>query len=549
MTIAAYYTLLALPFIVAAWLVPFLLLKLILAWISLSLLVVSSAYWFNTASIFRKRSDGSLPWYSRWLFIPFLFAVGVYNRIARRRDKVPAVQRVSKGLFLGARLTAADMPQVHKQRIAAILDVTAEFAALDGLCHLEGMFYLNIPVLDHATPSQPQMEHAVQWIQQQLTAGRKVLVHCALGRGRSVLMLAAFLLSRHNSHNAEQALALIKQVRHTAKLNRTQLEALRAFTQSYVDEPQLPVWLIANPVAGGGKWAQAKAEIISMLSPLMDLRLHISSPECSARQLAEQARQAGCNLVIACGGDGTITEVASALVNSSVRLGIVPLGTTNALSHALWGISAKLMPVRSACLNILEGHSEAIDTASCNGQLMLLLAGVGFEQQMIAAADRDSKNQLGQLAYLNGLWQAVQANNVLQLLVRFDEEPEQLLPTASLVVANAAPLTTLLAQGRGAPSLHDGKLDVTWLAADNTDGAALMGLVELAFAGLTSISINASSQHRRAQRVRIRRQDGQALQYVVDGELYSDLTLDITVSPMSLQVMLTDHADRDQAAA
>jgi diacylglycerol kinase (ATP) len=547
--IALYYTLLALPFMIVAWLVPFLWLQLALGWVGLSLLVVSSAYWFNSASIFRKRSDGSLPWYSRWLFIPFFLAVGLYNRLARQRDKVPPMQRVSKGLYLGARLTKTDMPQVHQQQITAVLDVTAEFAALDGLCQLEGMYYLNIPVLDHAIPTLAQLQHAVQWLKQQRAAGRKVLVHCALGRGRSVLVLAAFLLSRHNSHNAEQALALIKQVRHTARLNKRQLAALRQFTQSYHDAPPQPVWLIANPVAGGGKWAQAEEEVVGLLSPFMDLRLHISSTDCSARQLAEQARQAGCTLVIACGGDGTITEVASALVGSSVRLGIIPLGTTNALSHALWGVSAKLMPVRSACLNIIEGRSQAIDTASCNGQLMLLLAGVGFEQQMIAAADRDSKNQLGQLAYLNGLWQAVQANNVQHLLVKFDQQAEQSLHTASLVVANAAPLTTLLAQGRGAPDLNDGKLDVTWLTTENTQSNTILGLAELALAGLTSVSLNTGSQHCRVHRVQIRRHDKQPLQYVVDGELFSDMTLDITIAPMSLQVMLTDNADSDLAAA
>jgi diacylglycerol kinase (ATP) len=548
MTIALYYIVIALLLAVSSWLVPFIILQLALGWAALSLLVVSSAYWLNSANIFRKRSDGSLPWYSRWLFVPFLLAAGLYNTLARRRDKVPAIQQISGGLFLGARLTSTDLPQVQTYNIRAVLDVTAEFAALDDLSQLSSIHYLNIPVLDHAIPTTAQLQHAVNWLQQQRAAGRKVLVHCALGRGRSVLVLAAFLLSRHNSRSAELALALIKQVRHTARLNRRQLTALHRFIRSYSHQTQPQVWLIANPVAGGGKWALAEAEIISLLSPFMQLSIHTSSELCTARQLAQQACQAGCKLVIACGGDGTVTEVASELVGTDVRLGIIPLGTTNALSHALWGISAKLMPVRSACLNIIEGHSRTIDTASCNGKLMLLLAGVGFEQQMIAAADRDRKNELGQLAYVNGLWQAVQANHVLSLRVQFDDQPERPLHTASLVVANAAPLTTLLAQGSGTPDLRDGKLDVTWLSADAGE-SSMLGLAELAFAGLTSISLNASSQFCRAERIRIRRQDEQPLQYVIDGELYTDMTLDIRIAPASLQVMLSVGAHSDQVAA
>lgn len=543
MNIALYYILLALLLAVGSWFVPNLLLKLVFAWAALSFLVVSSAYWLNTASVFRKRVDGSLPWYSRWLFIPFLMSAGLYNLQARRRDKVAPIQRVSGGLYLGARLTATDLAQLREENITAVLDVTAEFAALDELSQSDDIHYLNIPVLDHASPSHTQLQQAVTWLQQQRADGRKVLVHCALGRGRSVLVLAAFLLSRHNSRSAEKAVALIRQVRQTARLNRHQLAALQKFTESYVEQGQQPVWLIANPAAGGGKWAEAEAEVVDLLSSFMQLSIHTTSDESPAAELAKQAREAGCTMVIACGGDGTVTEVASVLAGSEVRLGIIPLGTTNALSHALWGISAKLMPVRSACLNLIEGQSRAIDTARCNDKLMLLLAGVGFEQQMVAAADRENKDQLGQLAYLNGLWQAVQANNIQHLLVQYDEQPEQQLDTASLVIANAAPLTTVLAQGDGVPDLADGKLDVTWLTAgEKTGNNAVLGLAELALAGLTNISLNANSQHRSARRVKIRRQDGQTLQYVIDGELYSDNVLDIRVDPASLLVMLADNA-------
>ena len=539
MLIASCYLLLASLFAAASFAVSLLWLKLLLAWTALSLLVVSSAYCFNLASVFRKRSNGSMPWYSRWLFIPFLLGVRLYNHIARARDTVPPVQRIAKGLYLGARLTAADLDLLQRQRISAVLDVTAEFAALDQLSQLPDIKYLNIPVLDHACPSAAQLSQAVRWLQQQRAAGNRVLVHCALGRGRSVLVLAAFLLSRHQSQSTGQAVALIRQVRHTARLNRRQLKALRQFADNFSDTKPKPVWLIANPVSGGGKWAQAEAEIISLLSPFLSLNIQLTSETCSAQQLAQQAVAAGCELVIVCGGDGSVTEVASVLVGRDVRLGIIPLGTTNALCHALWGVSAKLLPLRSACLNILDGESKAIDTARCNDKLMLLLAGVGFEQQMIAAADRERKNALGQLAYLDGLWQAVQSNQQQDLVLTLDDKPAQALTTSSLVVANAAPLTTLLAQGGGAPDLTDGKLDVTWLKTEPSS-SALPGLAELALAGLTGLNPEIASQSCQAHRIHIQRQDGTTLHYVIDGEVFSDKALDIRIVPASLHIMLAD---------
>ena len=331
-------------------------------------------------------------------------------------------------------------------------------------------------------------------------------------------------------------------MRHTARLNRRQLATLRQFANDFADTAAAPVWLIANPVSGGGKWADAEAEITSLLSPFLSLNIQLTSETSSAHQLAQQAVAAGCERVIVCGGDGSVTEVASALVGRDIRLGIIPLGTTNALCHALWGLSAKLMPVRSACLNILDGESKAIDTACCNGKLMLLLAGIGFEHQMIAAADRQRKNALGQLAYLDGLWQAVQTNQQQTLTLTLDNKPPQTLTTSSLVVANAAPLTTLLAQGGGTPDLTDGKLDVTWLNSSQRS-SALPGLAELALAGLTGLNPGIASQSCQANRVRITRQDGATLHYVIDGEVFSDDTLDILIQPASLHIMLADDED------
>lgn len=542
MTIALRYITAGLAFAGLALITPYWLPRLFLSWTAISLLVVSSAYWLNSAAVFRKRSDGSLPWYSRWLFIPFFFGTHVFNAVARRFDSVPAIQRISGDLYLGARLTESDLPQLKSEGITAVLDVTAEFSALDWATRDNNIQYLNIPVLDHAPPTEAQLNQAVKWLHLQQTQQKKVVVHCALGRGRSVLVLAAFLLSRQTDRSAERAMALIKEVRHTANLNRQQLAALRTFAVNYDDNMHVKAWLIANPVSGGGKWVRAEPDIVELLTPHMTLQVKTTTENLSARQLAKEARAAGVNLIIACGGDGTVGEVAAELVNTDIPLGIIPLGTTNALSHALWGISAKLMPVRSACLNIIEGQSKAIDTARCNDHIMLLLAGVGFEQQMIEAADRERKNELGQLAYLDGFWQAVQSNKFQPLNIQFDDDEAQIINTSSLIIANAAPMTTLLAQGKGAPDMTDGQLDVTWITHNGDDSSALGSIAELAFTGLTQVSLEDSNiRHSHAQRVQVSAQD--EFKYVIDGEPFSTNHLDIKILPASLLVMLPKSAE------
>lgn len=540
MKLAFYYLLSAGLLVLFTCMAPHWLLQLLLGWSALSLFIVSSAYWLNTANIFRKRSNGSLPWYSRWLFIPFFLVSRAYNSLARRYDKVPPIQRITTSLYLGARLTEADINQLNAEGIRAVLDVTAEFAALDWATSEEEIQYVNIPILDHAIPTEDQLRQAVRWLQVQQATGKKTLVHCALGRGRSVLVLAAFLLSQQNSRSAEQALTLIKAIRKTAQLNKRQLAALRHFAANYQQSHHLIAWLIANPVSGAGKWLQNQDEIIGLLSPHMTLTVRETSLEETAQQLSQQAKQAGASLIIACGGDGTVSEVAAELVNTDIRLGIIPLGTTNALSHALWGISAKLMPIRSACLNITEGHSQAIDTALCNQHLVLLLAGIGFAQQMIASADRERKNQLGQLAYLDGLWRAIQISDVQQLTVQFDEKPPQLITTNSLIVANAAPVTTVLAQGKGIPDTTDGWLDVTWIKNDLEHQSTIASLAELVLLGISQKGVDNSAegniQHCLAKRVHVSAE--QDINFVIDGELYQAATLDIRIMPASLNVML-----------
>ncbi|MCI5151152.1 MAG: hypothetical protein D3916_17515, partial [Candidatus Electrothrix sp. MAN1_4] len=291
-------------------------------------------------------------------------------------------------------------------------------------------------------------------------------------------------------------------------------------------------WIIANPVSGGGKWAEYKEQVIEELSSHYLLIIKESSEVESATRLTEEAVAAGPSTVIACGGDGTVSEVAATVVNTDIKLGIIPLGTTNALCHVLMGIKVKFLPVEVACSYIIAGHTRIIDTAECNGRLVLLLVGLGFEQKMIASAGRQEKDEYGQLAYLIGLWQAVQQNERLKMTITLDKGTPFTLKTSSLVVANAAPLTTILAQGKGEPDFLDGLLDITWIDADARGG--IMGLLELSIAGMLSVNPGLSVRHVQAQHVQISVEP--PMSYVIDGEVYPPEDLDISILSKSLAV-------------
>ena len=228
--------------------------------------------------------------------------------------------------------------------------------------------------------------------------------------------------------------------------------------------------------------------------------------------------------------------MASVLVNTDCKLGIIPLGTANALAHVLMGIQSKLIPVEQACELIIEGQASRIDTAVCNGERMLLLAGIGFEQKMIEKAHRDAKNESGQLAYLQGFWQALGEHEAQDYVVTLDNNDEQTINTTSLIIANAAPFTTLLAQSAGQPDHQDGLLDVNWLTPSADSKASTLSIAELVFSSITQTSFAINSHHTNAKRVTVSAEKG--LSYVIDGEVKTADKLEVEISPKSLSVIV-----------
>ena len=535
MFIVKYYLIAAVFSAVLAYCSPYILLSVVLGWVSLSLLMVSSAYVFQAPGIFRKKQNGSIPWVIRWLFIPFLAGAQLYNYVARARDKVPAIQQIDDKLFLACRLFPGDIETLQRENISAVVDVTAEFGGLDWSAQSADMRYLNIPVLDHQSPKQADLIHAVHWIANQQRAGKAVVVHCALGRGRSVLVVAAYLLCQNPELTVSEALQKIKDIRQTAALNRSQLKALIKLHRNGHLRLREPAWIIANPVSGGGKWPLHRDEIEQRFASHFQLKIVETTEQTDAGMLARQAIDEGATTLIACGGDGTLSAVAAELIDTDLRLGIIPLGTANALAHALFGLKSKVIPVSAACDHIINGKAHRIDTASCNQQLILLVLGIGFEQKMIATADRGQKDEGGQLAYVRALWDAINQNAAQTLRVSFDQQPERDIEACSFIVANAAPFLTVLAQGGGEPNYRDGLLDITWLPRSEDPNQHIVSMSELMMSGLFEDYKAQSVEYTQAKTIKISADS--PIDYVVDGENFVDQQLLITINPASLNIV------------
>ncbi len=534
---------------VIAWWYPLWALFGLLAWCGLSAVCVSLAYAKGWGSLFRK-NNGAIPQTIRWVFFPYLAAVQVYNVVVRARDSAPPMNNIGHDVYVGSRLFPRDVTRLQKENIVSVLDVTAEFDGLGSFSEPDtGIHYLNIPVLDHTAPKPLQIAAACRWIEEQHNAGRAVLIHCALGRGRSVFIAAAYLLARGYAKNVDEALEKIANRRCTARLNKRQKRGLNRWFEGDTSLVRPKLKLIVNPVAGSHKWDIYKNEIVSLLDPHFDVSISKTREDYGPADIVKDALSEGYRSFVACGGDGTVSETAGAIVDKNCQLGIIPMGTANALAHVFFGWQSKVIPVYSSCDAIIAGNVRTIDTALCNDELMLLAVGVGLEEHMIRSANREEKTSLGTLAYIKGFAEGLGSGAQQEFRLTLDDDSLGDVRTQSLMIANAAPATTLLAQGLGEPNFEDGRLDVTWFNdsdGDVGDGIAAVG--ELAYAVVTESVPATHISHRAAQRVKVEGRQGQKLPYVLDGEWREAETIVIAVRPQSLSVFAPDPPVKTPAA-
>ncbi|AFZ21421.1 YegS/Rv2252/BmrU family lipid kinase [Allocoleopsis franciscana] len=289
--------------------------------------------------------------------------------------------------------------------------------------------------------------------------------------------------------------------------------------------------LIFNPVAGQGDPEQDLLTIQSLLEPEIELDIRLTTPEVDAGQLAREAVERGVHTIIVSGGDGTISAAAEAVVGTSIPLGVISRGTANAFASAL----ALPNTVEAACETILQGRPKVVDAALCNGKHMVLLAGIGFEAEMVEKADRDTKNRFGMLAYI--MAGVKQLGEFESFEARIETQEKVITVIASAVtIANAAPPTSVLAQGPAGIICDDGLLDLTVVAPTNPAGAIASAYHLLQ----TALSGDAAERddigYLRARRIKVTTDPPQKV--ALDGEIIGTTPIDVECIPGGLTILM-----------
>lgn len=139
---------------------------------------------------------------------------------------------------------------------------------------------------------------------------------------------------------------------------------------------------IINPVAGKKNRVRQVTDAVRDVFASEDgiFEIKVASRRGQAAELAKEAVEKGFEAVFACGGDGTMNEVASRLVGTNTALGIAPLGSGNGFAKAL-GIPDKL----PTALSLLKKWKiRGIDAGKICGRYFFSTAGCGFDAHLSA---------------------------------------------------------------------------------------------------------------------------------------------------------------------
>lgn len=193
---------------------------------------------------------------------------------------------------------------------------------------------------------------------------------------------------------------------------RAQLDRLPAGLR-----PKLPtderVVIVDNPQASGGRYGlhgQRAQELYRLLGYNCE-RVLTSSPK-DAVGLAKEAGEGGATLVIACGGDGAVREVASGLMQIPAerrpKFSVLPKGTVNVFARTYQLQVGPIPDFFHACIKqIFWARTGRTDVARIDGDPFVCFAGFGYDATIIANVPPDEKRLFREWAYVSSAFRTL----------------------------------------------------------------------------------------------------------------------------------------------
>jgi len=177
---------------------------------------------------------------------------------------------------------------------------------------------------------------------------------------------------------------------HTGRLTRTAMQTKL--------ERKLKTFAVINPVAGQREGTTVQ-EIVeaAVREREEDCEIYVTRKGDDVRAVVHEAVRKGAGVVLAAGGDGTISSAASALIGTDAVLGIIPSGTWNSLARNL---DIPLDIGQAVDLVLGEHDIRVIDVLQVEDRFFTLNVSVGIGSMVLNTVEREEIRRLGRFTYL-----------------------------------------------------------------------------------------------------------------------------------------------------
>jgi len=279
---------------------------------------------------------------------------------------------------------------------------------------------------------------------------------------------------------------------------------------------------IYNPNAGNNNTAR-KANILKKLYAVPNSKVWETTKPLEASYFTKKAIEENASRIIAIGGDGTVNEVASVLTETTIPIGIIPIGSGNGLARHL------NIPLQfeAALDKAMHGHEIGIDVGLLNNKMFFCTAGIGFDAKVAQLFAQS--NQRGFINYIKATLSALTMYKPIEISI--NQGPME--KVYSLTFANASQF------GNNAyispfSDLQDAYLEMVKIKP-----------IHLVNAGILVMQLFSKKIHR-SNKVNIQSIKSITIQYKgneplhLDGEtlLTDNATLEISIDPLALLVIV-----------
>jgi YegS/Rv2252/BmrU family lipid kinase len=298
------------------------------------------------------------------------------------------------------------------------------------------------------------------------------------------------------------------------------------------------ITVIINAGAGTDGKEDLHDQLVEMFQTTgVDVRLSLAHTGDEVTKLAREAVESDADAIVAGGGDGTISAVASEMIGANKVLGVLPFGTLN---HFAKDLQIPL-ELEGAVQTIIAGHTIKVDVGEVNGRIFLNNSSLGLYPSIVR--EREKKQRLGHGKWPAFVWAALAVMRRYPFLeLRLDVEGEQLTLNTPFVFIgnNEYEMESLNVGGRR-------RIDAGRLSLYLTHRTGRLGLIALAlramlgrlrqerdFVVLLTEEIWLATKHRR-------------LRVAFDGEVtVMEPPLHYRIHPRALRVLVPETGKTDK---